>query len=227
MIRTGIRYTIYSITMSKNKSEFVFRKHDNIGVSDAEDDKGFLLNCFVDTGDFSVIEDFNDPRCLILGRTGMGKTALLTKLRDAKEGKNTVIAIDPEALAMQHISNSPIIKELHELDIDLNTFFKLLWRHAVCVEIFSHHFKVYTQSEQESLIEQLRSKFGRTNPKHLRALNYMEEWKDTFWREDNSHVKRMLSKTEKDMGAKIGAEVAGFKATVEGKNQRQLRSKVT
>jgi hypothetical protein len=205
--------------MTKNNNEFIFKKHDSIGVSAAEDDEKFLLNCFIDTGDFSIVEDFGDPRCLILGRTGMGKTALLTKLKDEKKDKDTVIIINPESLAMQHISNSPIIKNLDKLDIDLNTFYKLLWRHSVCVEIFSHHFKIYTQSEQDTFIEQLRFRFRKSNPKHLRALNYMQEWKDTFWKEDNSHVQKMLNRTEQELGSKIGTDIPGFNALVEGKKK--------
>lgn len=34
------------------QSKFRFKKHDNIGVSDAEEDQNFLHSCFVDTGDW-------------------------------------------------------------------------------------------------------------------------------------------------------------------------------
>jgi hypothetical protein len=206
--------------MNKSPSEeFTFRKQDSIGVNDAEDDKKYLLNCFIDTGDYEIIEDLSDSRCLILGRTGMGKTALLTKLKENKDGKNVVITINPESLAMQHITNSPIIRQLFELDINLNTFFKLLWRHVVCVEIFTHHFKAMTRSEHDDVIERLRNILKKENPKHSRALNYLEEWKDTFWKEDNSHVVEMLSRTETELGGALKAASMGVRADLSAKKK--------
>ena len=207
--------------------EFTFRKQDTIGVNDAEDDKSFLLNCFINTGDYDAVLNFDNRRCLILGRTGAGKTALLTKLKEDKQYKDTVITIDAEALAMQHISNSSIVKNLFELDIDLNTFFKLLWRHELCVEIFTHHFKVTDNYEGENIIEQLRSKFKKTNPKHLRALNYLLDWKDNFWKQDNNHVIEMLNKTESELGANFGAAVSGIGAGVSGKKTISKEEKHT
>lgn len=214
--------------MTKQSSdEFAFRKQDAIGVNDAEDDKTFLFNCFINTGDYDSVLDFNNSRCLILGRTGAGKTALLTMLKEDKRQKNTVITIDPEALAMQHISNSSIVKSLFDLDIDLNTFFKLLWRHELCVEIFTHHFKVTETREGEDILEQLRNKFKKTNPRHLRALNYLEEWKDNFWKQDNNHVVEVLNRTESELGANFGAVVGGVGAKVSGKKTISSEQKQT
>lgn len=73
-----------------------------------------MLNCFVDLGDLDTIENFKDARCLLIGRTGAGKTALITKLQEDHE--NRVILIDAEALAMNYISNSSVVSALMELD---------------------------------------------------------------------------------------------------------------
>jgi Cdc6-like AAA superfamily ATPase len=119
--------------MSKPVADkIIFRKQDSIGVNDALDDSEFLHNCFIDLGDIKTIEDFSDPRCLIIGRTGVGKTALLSELRERKGAR--VIVVDAESLAMNYISNSSIVNGLMELGIDLNTFFKYLWRHVIYVE---------------------------------------------------------------------------------------------
>lgn len=191
-----------------------FKKQDSIGVSDAADDTAFLLNCFVDTGDYDSIVDFNDPKCLVLGRTGVGKTALVTKLQEDKHDR--VIVINPESLAMRHISNSTIIRYLHELDIDLNTFFKLLWRHEICVQIFVRHFKITSDSEGEKLMDKIRYQFKKKNPRHLRSLEYMEYWKDTFWKESESHVVSMISKTESEVGGIVGGSAVGLSAKLSG-----------
>lgn len=204
--------------MGKDPSDkFVFRKQDSLGVHDAEDDKLFLLNCFIDTGDYDQVVEFNDAHCLILGRTGAGKTALLTRLKNEKGDK--VIDINPESLAMQHISNSTIIRYFHDLGIDLNTFFKLLWRHAICVEIFNHHFNVNSDSEGDRVMEWIKYKFKKTNPRHLRALEYLEQWRHTFWKESENHVVEMVSKTEQELGGAVGAKAPGIKANVSGKSK--------
>jgi putative ribosome biogenesis GTPase RsgA len=63
--------------MSRKTDKFRFRKLDTIGSIAAECDEYYLKNCFVDTGEIAVLEDFNDSRHLVVGRTGFGKTALL------------------------------------------------------------------------------------------------------------------------------------------------------
>jgi len=59
------------------KPAFIFKKLDSVGAAAAEEDKRFLKACFVDTGDLDVLRDCADPRRIVLGRTGSGKTALL------------------------------------------------------------------------------------------------------------------------------------------------------
>lgn len=194
-----------------------FRKQDTIGVNDAADDKEYLLNCFIDLGDLELLKEFRDPKCILLGRTGAGKTALVTKLQ-ADMG-DRVIVVDPEALAMQHISNSTIIKYLVELDIDLNTFFKLLWRHEICVEIFTRHIKATSETDHANFIEKVRYEFKKRNPKHLKALDYLEEWKNTFWKTSESHVTEMVSKTETEVSGAVGATSEVLSAKLQGTNK--------
>lgn len=198
-----------SLTSGK---KIVLRKHDSVGLNEAQDDEEYLLNCFVDLGDLDQIKDFRSKRCLILGRTGAGKTALITKLKDEKQEK--VIIIDPEALAMHHISNSTVINYLVELDIDLNTFFKLLWRHEICVEIFTQHVKVVSEADHSNFVDKVQYYFKKNNPRHLKALEYLEQWKDTFWKTNDSHVSKMIEKTENSVGASLGMDVAGLQSKI-------------
>ena len=194
--------------------QFVFKKQDSLGANGAEDDKKFLANCFVDTGDYDLVKDFEDRHCLILGRTGAGKTALLTKLQEDKGDR--VITLDPEALAMHHISNSTIIRHLNDLGIELDTFFKLLWRHAVCVEIFNHHFKATSKTDLEKLLEDLRYKFKKKSPHYLRALNYLEDWEKTFWKKTDSHVVEMITRTESQIDSSIAGGINNIGAQLKG-----------
>lgn len=204
--------------MGQNTSDRLqFRKQDSIGVNDAADDESFLLNCFIDTGDYESVTDFSDPKCLILGRTGVGKTALITKLSEEKSDR--VIIINPESLAMRHISNSTIIRYLHELDIDLNTFFKLLWRHEICVQIFVRHYKVSSDAEGYNILDKIRYQFKKKNPRLLRSLQYMEDWKDTFWKESDSHVVEMISKTETEVGGMVSGGAVALSGKLSGSDK--------
>lgn len=200
-----------------HRDELAFKKQDSIGGNDAADDKEFLLNCFIDVGDLQQIVDFNNPKCILLGRTGAGKTALVTKLK--ADHDNRVIIVDPEALAMQYISNSTIVKHLLDLEIDLNTFFKLLWRHEICVEIFNRHLKINSETDQENFMEKVRYEFRRRNTNHLMALDYLEKWKNTFWKSSDSHVTAMVTKTEQDVSAGLGLSADVLSAKINGQSK--------
>ena len=70
------------MTTKPDADFFVFSRHDDIGAAGAEDDSQFLSECFVDTGDVAVLLDHGDPKSVIVGRTGTGKTALLKYVQD-------------------------------------------------------------------------------------------------------------------------------------------------
>jgi len=74
---------------------FRFRRHSYIGAADAEEDHEFLSECFIDSGDLETLADCKKPQRIILGRTGTGKTALLTRLIETK----STIVIKPETLS--------------------------------------------------------------------------------------------------------------------------------
>src|SRR5437868_146109 len=104
--------------------KFRFRRNDNIGAVDAELDKDFLENCFVDTGDLEVLLNCADPRRIVVGRIGSGKTAILGRLALRHE---KVIEIAPESLALSYVANSNILSFVESLGVKLDIFFRLLW----------------------------------------------------------------------------------------------------
>jgi hypothetical protein len=117
--------------------KFKFKKLDSIGSADAEEDENFLRDCFIDTGDLEALGKMNDPRRIVVGRTGAGKSALLLRLAGSQD---RVISVRPESLALAYISNSTILQFLSDLGIKLDIFFKLLWRHVFTVEILNISF---------------------------------------------------------------------------------------
>jgi len=86
--------------------KFVFRRNQNIGVAQAELDSHYLDECFINTGDLEILANCEDPRRILAGRTGAGKSALLSQLEDTEEH---TIRIHPDALAITYVSNSGVI----------------------------------------------------------------------------------------------------------------------
>lgn len=116
----------------KNQSNYVISRTDNIGTGDADTDAIFHENCFVDTGVLKILQDTQDPRRIVLARTGSGKTALLKRLEDEQ---SNVIRLAPETLALSHISNSQIIRFYEKQEAHLDPFYTFLWVHVIAVEL--------------------------------------------------------------------------------------------
>lgn len=191
-------------------TRFRFRQHDNIGVADAEQDHPFLRQCFIDTGEVSILSNSDDPRRIVLGRTGAGKTALLLHF-SAVTGK--VIEVKPESLALAYISNSTMLQFVHGLGVNLNIFFKLLWRHVFTVEILKAHSHLDTERTTQNFIERITAFFSGRNQRHAQALEYLQKWGSTFWEETDYRIKELTTKLESDLmasidGAKLGLPIS-------------------
>ena len=109
--------------------KFVFRNNQIIGAAAAESDEYYLSKCFVDTGDLEILRNCEDPRNLLVGRTGIGKSALLSRLIDTEDH---VIQISPESLSLSYIANSNVLKFFSETGVKMDIFYRLLWRHVLC-----------------------------------------------------------------------------------------------
>src|SRR5260221_8298891 len=123
--------------MAKKKAnstsgKFKFRKDTNIGAPAAEEDGRFLETAFVDTGALDILRSKSRSECIVMGRSGAGKTALLAKLAEQEE---RVIKIAPESLALSYISENTSLRFFIELGLNLEPFYRLLWRHIFTVEI--------------------------------------------------------------------------------------------
>jgi hypothetical protein len=104
----------------KADAKFRFKQVDRIGAADALEDQEFLSQCFLDTGLLGVLRNVDDPRRIVLGRTGSGKTALILEL-ERKEPR--CIRIAPESLALPYVSNSTVLDFVSRLGVKLDVFF--------------------------------------------------------------------------------------------------------
>jgi hypothetical protein len=99
--------------------KFIFRNNQNVGAAQAELDSHYLTESFIDTGDLAILTNCEDPRRVIAGRTGAGKSALIAKILEQEEN---VILIRPEALALTYISNSGVIGFFSEIGVKMDRF---------------------------------------------------------------------------------------------------------
>lgn len=192
------------------KQDFVFKKNMSIGEVDAENDAAFLEKCFMDTGDYEALENTENSQCIVLGRTGAGKSALLEQLEKNSE---RVIRIEPEELALRHISNSTVLGFFEDLGVDLDIFYSLLWQHTFAVELIRNKYAIDSPAAKVSFFEKLSFLSG--DPKKQQALKYIEEWGDKFWVDTESRIKEFTDKLEENLKASVGSSVPGLKFTAE------------
>lgn len=180
---------------------FKFKRNYDIGSLQAEDDQ-FLEEAFVDKGDLAMLKNTSNSKCILLGRTGSGKSALINYL---ESHENYVKRINPESLSLRHLSNSNIVTYFQNLDVKMDLFFKVLWRHVFIVELI----KIYNNGElsrSQSFLTWLRDQFGN-DPKKQQAINYLEKWEDTFWKDTEHQIKRIECTLENNFKESLGLDI--------------------
>jgi hypothetical protein len=205
-------------------SQFRFHKNDAIGAPAAEDDGEYLQTCFVDTGDLSLLLDNSDRRVILLGRTGSGKSALVTRMAD--DHGDRVIVIRPDELALTYISNSTILNYFSDLGINLDPFYKLLWRHVFTVEILTRLFEQKVPTSTDSLWDRLRAVFpgpSKEDKEMKEAVDYLESWGKKFWNETEFRVKEITSKIESDLENSLTATIGSNAAKIGAGGKSSIR----
>lgn len=195
-----------------SQSTFIFHKQEKIGLLDARDDKENLLENFIDTGDYYFVRKFDKPERFILGRTGSGKTALITKLiADEKH----VISIEPESLSLIYISNTTIIKELNKLGVNFDLMFRYLWRHVLAVEVLNDYYKS-NDPEAKDIVNRLKDKFRKFNPHNNQStgLIYLDNYGSSFWENTQTRIKEIVSTFENSIDSELGSSVPHLLAKV-------------
>jgi hypothetical protein len=191
---------VRSITKS-----YVFRKHSNIGAADAIDDKKYLFDCFIDNGELAIITDFDSPNCIITGRTGSGKTALLEQL-DYTEDK--VIKIPPDGLALTYVSDNGVLNFFSAAGVNMDLFYRLLWRHVFAVEIIREHYHIINEKARDNFLVQIRDRL-QGNKSRQDALEYFTKWGNKFWLDCELQVKEVTKKLVENLGATIDGSIGG------------------
>ncbi len=145
-------------------------------------------------------------------RTGSGKSAILKYL--AKNCEN-VKNIDPESMSLRFLSNSTILRYFESIGVNLNLFYKVLWKHVFIVELLKMHFDETSSFKKHTFFDRLKSSIGRgkkTNTRKEKAIAYMETWSNDFWQQTEILIKTFeKSIQEKFMASlNIDADVIKF-----------------
>lgn len=161
----------------------------NIGGDQAEADP-LLDEAFYPSAQYQAMVRRDDPRCFIVGRTGSGKSAALKVL--AEEHPSKVIRIVPEDLSLPYITNLDVVQQLQALNVDLQSFWKALWRHVFIVEVIRHRYRIDSPESKTNVLQTLREKLAR-NPGKKLALSYLDEFEGKFWAETDERVREITS----------------------------------
>lgn len=203
--------------------KFRFKKHASIGASDAEADQKFLKSCFVDNGDLAQLMDLSSHQRLIIGRTGSGKSALISQVA---ENADHCISLDLQGLSLAYVSNSDVIKFFENIGVSLDVFYSLLWRHVFTVELLRRKLNL-TEATQPKFMDRLARIFESDKKKET-AIKYLQEWGSQFWQETEYRVKEFVTKLEESLTANVGAGAGNFNFKVDAneKMSDELRGEV-
>lgn len=197
--------------MAKVSGHFHFNKHDTLGAAAAEEDKAYLADCYIDTGDLKELENPNSHRRIVIGRTGSGKTALLLKLAEQPD----TFMIDPESLSLNYITNSTIIQYLDSQDINLEPFYKLLWRHLFVVEVLRHIGDITSSSRKSRFIDWIlqtsstRQQYAEERKRRQRAVEYLDRYGANFWQDTSSRAKEITDRFERSVSSELAGQAKG------------------
>jgi hypothetical protein len=179
-----------------------------IGAPDAETDQEMLSTCYVDNGCLEAVRDISSSQAIILGRTGAGKSATLIRLAQVE---SNVIAVDPLDLAFRHIENSTIIGFFRSAGVNLDLFYRLLWRHVLITELLKYRYQLRDQTGVSRWFEAL---FARIKGDQARekSLRYLRQWGDQFWLATETRMREVTSKIEQELHGSISSSIALSKA---------------
>jgi len=204
--------------------QFKYKKHMSIGAMSAEEDSHFLQECFIDTGDFEILTEIHSSKCIVLGRTGSGKSALLETIKQKEEH---VIELLPEELSLGYISNSNILSFFENIGVNLDLFYQLLWRHVLSVELIKKKFKITNEYNNRNFLERLGEIFNRDRKKE-KAIEYLRQWGDKFWLETDSRIKELTTKLEDELRGNVDLTALGVPINASGSEKltKEIREEI-
>lgn len=198
--------------MAGKKTKLRLRAGESVGALAAEHDHENLRECFVDLPLVSTLASMDSAQCVILGRTGSGKSALLWHLENTLKN---VSRVDPKEASFEYVGNSTIVRHLSELGVDLHVFYEYLWKHILTLHVIREFVGVRTDQSFASLVDRVRDFVARDRNRTI-ALQYLERHKDNFWRGAEQVSQEITSKITETLGAQAGLSAGAFTSRIQG-----------
>jgi len=197
--------------LSEKQKQVIKIKSDIVvGSPDAETDN-LLNDVFIDNGSFDGLINMNNPKCIIIGRTGTGKSALIKRINESEE---YVKIIDPERMSLSFLSNSTILAYLRAEGVNLNFFYKLLWKHVFIVEMIKLYLSE-SESKKISFFQRLWDSVSSGSKSDIvkkKAIDYAKTWSEEFWLKTEYRIKSIESDLEAKIASELGIEFHAVKS---------------
>lgn len=199
-------------------------KNASIGAVDAYEDVEYRAQCFVDAGWLADATDTDSRRSIVLGRTGVGKSALLLEVAERNEG---VIEIDPGEFSFRYLENSTVIQFFQSAGVNLDFFYRLLWRHVLVVELLRKRFRLNHENDSAGFLDQL-NQWVKFNPGRKAAMDYLRKWGEKFWETTEVRARELTTKFEDELkaGIQVGPEFLSMGAEGAGRLGREEREEI-
>lgn len=198
---------------SKDGLNVVLKAHANIGSVSAEEDSHFLTSCFVQTTGYESIVDLESSKCVLLGRTGAGKSAIIQRILSEKEHS---VQVDPRSLSLNYIANSKYLRLMDELGVDLDIFYQLIWRHVLAIELIQCKQGFESEAKAKNFFGNLHTRFENSKKKK-RALEQLEKYSNNNLSSGTSErVVSIINKLEADLEARLDLSKHGVPLTIGG-----------
>jgi hypothetical protein len=191
-----------------NNSTITLRAGESVGAPAAEQDHAYLQECFVQLPIIHLLKEVSDPHCIVLGRTGAGKSAILWHLERTIQHPSR---IDPSEASFEYVANSTIIRYFTELGVELHVFYQYLWKHIIVVHVIRECLGVKTEASFKLLLEKLRALVSRDQKKSV-VISYLERWNRGFWIDAEEVSKEITTTLAKKLSAELGIAVERLNA---------------
>ena len=174
-----------------------------------------LRVCYVDSGALDIIRDSESHASIVIGRTGQGKSAVLLQLNEVEPNS---IEIKPLELAFRFVENSTVIRFFEDAGVNLNLFYRLLWRHVLVTELIKKRFNLQNQGALDRWIDNISIRLSKDSVK-ARSIAYLRKWGENFWQETEVRLTEVTQNIETELSASLEGSSAFAKLRAGGKEK--------